>query len=96
LDSYSAVDISRLKTEYLTKNIIPLYQIDQVNLYAISKEGIPIVDTTLSSAQKIGGGYRIDKDCKVTNTDTFAINITKQLDTKKPLGYSVEVILKRI
>jgi hypothetical protein len=94
--SLTATDIERLKTEYLTKNILQLYTIDEIRLYALSKEGIPIFDVTINDAQKISDGYRIDKDCKVVNLDTFSIRITKQLDTKKPYGYSVSAIIKRI
>ena len=96
-NSLAPADILKLKTDYLTKNILQLYQISQVNLYSLSKEGILIVDTTLSESQKIGSGYRIDKNCKVvTDSSTLATTITKQLDTKKPHGYAVEVVLTRI
>jgi hypothetical protein len=96
-NSLAPADILKLKTDYLTKNILQLYQITQVNLYSLSKEGIPTVDITLSESQKIGGGYRVDKNCKVTtDTSTLVTTITKQLDTKKPHGYAVEVVLTRI
>jgi len=96
-NSLSSADILKMKTDYLNKNILQLYQISQVNLYAYSKEGLLIVDLSLSQAQKIGEGYRIDKNCKVTtDSSTFMTNITKNIDTKKPNGYAVEVVLVRI
>jgi len=92
----SSTDIERLKTEYLTKNIIQLYEIDEVKLYALSEEGLPILDIEITDADKIAAGYRVDKDCKVVNTSQFGIKITKVLDTKKPYGYAVSATIKRI
>jgi hypothetical protein len=94
--SLTSTDIERLKTEYLTKNIIQLYEIDEVKLYALSQEGLPIFDIEITDADKIAAGYRVDKDCKVVNTSQFGIKITKVLDTKKPYGYAVSATIKRI
>ena len=90
------IDIERLKKEYLTKNIVQLYEIAEIELYALSKEGLPILDIEITDAEKIGAGYRVDKDCKVVNTSQFGIKITKVLDTKKPFGYAVSATIKRI
>ena len=92
----TSTDIERLKNEYLTKNIIQLYEIGEVKLYALSKEGLPIFDIEITDADKIAAGYRVDKDCKVVNTSQFGIKITKVLDTKKPYGYAVSATIKRI
>lgn len=92
----TSTDIERLKKEYLTKNIIQLYEISEVKLYALSQEGLPIFDIEITDAEKISAGYRVDKDCKVVNTSQFGIKITKVLDTKKPYGYSVSATIKRI
>jgi hypothetical protein len=89
-------DVERLKKEYLEKNILQLYQINEVKLYAVSKEGVPILDFTINDDERIAGGYRLDKDCQVVNTDELAVRITKILDTKKPFGYSISVTIKRI
>jgi len=94
--SLTAIDIARLKNEYLTKNIIQLYEIEEVRLYALSQEGLPIFDIEITDDQKTAAGYRVDKDCKVVNTSQFGINITKVLDTKKPFGYAVSATIKRI
>ena len=94
--SLSLTDIERLKKEYLAKNIIQLYEIDEVKLYALSEEGIQIFNIELDDVSKLSAGYRIDKDCKVVNTSQFGIKITKELDTKKPYGYAVSATIKRI
>ena len=95
-DNLNSTDIERLKNEYLLKNILQLYEISEIKLYALSKEGIPLFDATLTDANKIAAGYRVDKNCKVTNLDQFTVRITKELDTKKPFGYSVSATIKRI
>ena len=96
LQALTATDIERLKKEYLLKNILELYTISEIKLYALSKEGIPLFDITIDDRAKIAAGYRVDKDCKVTNVDEWNIRITKQLDTKKPYGYAVSATIKRI
>ena len=96
LQALTATDIERLKKEYLLKNILELYTISEIKLYALSKEGIPLFDITIDDRAKIATGYRVDKDCKVTNVDEWNIRITKQLDTKKPYGYAVSATIKRI
>ena len=96
LQALTATDIERLKKEYLLKNILELYTISEIKLYALSKEGIPLVDITIDDRAKIAAGYRVDKDCKVVNVDEWNIRITKQLDTKTPYGYAVSATIKRI
>ena len=95
-DGLTSTDIERLKKEYLLKNILQLYTISEIKLYALSKEGIPLFDITIDDANKIAAGYRVDKDCKVVNVSEWNIRITKQLDTKKPFGYAVSATIKRI
>jgi hypothetical protein len=95
-DSLTSTDIERLKKEYLLKNILQLYTISEIKLYALSKEGIPLFDITIDDGNKIAAGYRVDKDCKVVNLSEWNIRITKQLDTKKPFGYAVSATIKRI
>jgi hypothetical protein len=95
-DKLNDTDIERLKKEYLLNNILQLYMIDEIKLYSLSKEGIPVLDLTINDANKISAGYRVDKDCQVVNLDEFKVRITKQLDTKKPYGYSISVTIKRI
>lgn len=94
--SLSSKDIENLKIEYLNKNIFQLYQIDQIKLYSLSKQGIPILDLLLSEKELIAAGYRVDKDCKVIGLSDLKFRITKQLDTKKSIGYAVCVTVKRI
>lgn len=96
LQNLSSVDIENLKKEYLEKNILQLYEIGDIRLYALSQEGIPIFDITINDIEKADAGYRVDKDCKVINTNELSVKIEKQLDTKKPFGYSVTAIIKRI
>jgi hypothetical protein len=95
-DGLNSTDIERLKKEYLLKNILQLYTISEIKLYALSKEGIPLFDITIDDGNKIAAGYRVDKDCKVVNLSEWNIRITKQLDTKKPFGYAVSATIKRI
>ena len=95
-DGLNSTDIERLKKEYLLKNILQLYTISEIKLYALSKEGIPLFDITIDDGDKIAAGYRVDKDCKVVNVSEWDIRITKQLDTKKPFGYAVSATIKRI
>jgi hypothetical protein len=96
LDILTAIDIDRLKNEYLTKNILPLYEISEIKLYALAKDGIDLVNPLLSNADKIGIGYRIDKNCQVAISNQLVTTITKELDTKKSIGYAVSVDIKRI
>jgi hypothetical protein len=96
LDVLTATDIDRLKKEYLTKNILPLYEISEIKLYALAKDGIDLVNSSLSNADKIGIGYRIDKNCQVNVSNQLVAAITKELDTKKSIGYAVSVDIKRI
>lgn len=96
LQTLTDTDIERLKKEYLLKNILELYVISEIKLYALSKEGIPLFDILIDDRAKIAAGYRVDKDCQVTNVNEWNIRITKQLDTKKPFGYAVSATIKRI
>jgi hypothetical protein len=96
LDILNSIDIDRLKKEYLTKNILPLYEISEIKLYALAKDGIELVNSLLSNADKIGIGYRVDKNCQVTISNQLVTKITKELDTKKSIGYAVSIDIKRI
>jgi hypothetical protein len=92
----STNDIPVLKEKYINNNIIPLYEVADVILYSLEKDGIPIFVSNLSEAEKTSAGYRQDKDCVVTQTGAFDFTVTKTLDTKKSVGYSVGIIVKRI
>jgi hypothetical protein len=94
--NFSSSDVERLKREYLEKNILQLYTISEIKLYALSKEGLLVFDSSIDDDAKTLAGYRVDKDCQVTNLDEFIVRITKPLDTKKPFGYSVTAVIKRI
>jgi hypothetical protein len=75
---------------------LPLYEISEIKLYALAKDGIDLVNSSLSNADKIGIGYRIDKNCQVNVSNQLVAAITKELDTKKSIGYAVSVDIKRI
>lgn len=85
-----------MKEEYITRNIVPLYQVSDVILYSLTKDGIPILVNDLSEGQKLSAGYRVDKDCVVRQLTNFDFTITKSLDTKLSAGFSVGVVIKRI
>ena len=95
-DDLTQGEIDFLKESYVKTNILPLYEVTEVSLYSVKKDGVPIFVINLSKAQKIGGGYRIDKDCKVTQLSKFGFSISKVLDTKQSFGYSIGVTIKRI
>ena len=89
--------IYNLKKAYLLYNIVKLYKVEQVNLYSIQEDGLPIVDTNLTLAQKNGNGYKIDKNCNVSvNSSTLSTTIVKELNSHVFFSYSVEIILARI
>ncbi len=92
----SESDIANMKIQYLTKNILNLYEIDEINLYKISREGFEIIDTEITDDEKISLGYRKDKDCLVTKISDFKVKITKTLDTKQYSGYAITAVMKRI
>ena len=96
LNNLSQVEIDALKTNYFNKNIINLYEISEINLWVLNKEGIQLVSIELSAADKQSAGYKIDKDCTVTKVTDFVYKITKTLDTKVPSGFSVSSTVNRI
>lgn len=93
---YTASELQTLKTEYINKNIIPLYEISQITLYANVGEGLPIVDFALSESEKAAAGYRADANVKVTSSGELVVTLEKTLDTKAANAYSISAVLKRI
>jgi hypothetical protein len=96
LNTLTTADVNLLRTTYLEKNIINLYEVSEVILYSLNKEGIDLVTLDLSEAAKRSAGYRIDKDCVVRKISDFVFEITKTLDPKVPSGFSVSTTVNRI
>lgn len=96
LSSLSPAEIETLKNEYFTTNIIPLYQVSELNLWLNTNEGFPILDLTLSEVSKKLLKYNIDKNCLTQQNKKLQYTITKNLDTKQAEGFSISVLLKRI
>ena len=89
-------EIQTMKDQYIRTNILPLYDVSDITLYSVQRDGIPIFVSDLSEAQKINAGYRIDKDCQVTTQSKFNYSVRKTLDTTKSYGYTISVTIKRI
>ena len=96
LAGLTTAQINDLKTNYFSKNIINLYYVAEVNLWVLNKEGIQLLSLELSEADKTSAGYKIDKDCIVTQVTDFDFKITKTLDSKIPSGFGISVLVKRI
>jgi hypothetical protein len=96
INTLTDADLQLMKEEYIIQNIVPLYQVSEVILYSLGKDGTPILTLNLTEGEKLAAGYRVDKDCVVHQTSNFDFTITKSLDTKKSVGYSIGVIIKRI
>jgi hypothetical protein len=96
MNAYSNADIDKLRSEYLDKNIINLYETTDIILYVKNQEGIELLDINLSELEKVTGGYKVDKDCVVKKLETFVYQIEKTLDPKVASGFSLSANVKRI
>ena len=94
--TYTAADLQVLKTKYLQTNIIPLYSVSQIILYSNAKEGLPIMEISLTEAEKFAAGYRVDQNATVTAIGEYQFEAIKILDTKAANAYSISAVLKRI
>jgi hypothetical protein len=94
--TYTQDELDVLKLQYIEKNIIPLYEVSEILLYANSGEGLPIFETELTEAEKLLAGYRTDSNFKNTSQGSFQFLLEKTLDTKAANAYSVSAVLKRI
>jgi len=94
--TYTPSELEVLKIEYLEKNIIPLYEVSAITLYANNNEGLPVLDIVLDEAEKLSAGYREDKGVKNTSINDYTYVLEKVLDTKAPNSYSISAVLKRI
>lgn len=96
LTSLTTTEIKNLKNQYLSKNIINNYQVTEITLYSLQQQGIPLVAVDLSEIEKFRAGYRITKDCVVTQVSDFQFQITKILDPAVPVGFTFAATVKRI
>jgi hypothetical protein len=80
LNTLTVAEINQLKIDYFTSNIIPLYEVGELNLWLNTNEGYPILDTTLSEVNKKSLGYVIDKNCSSQQNKKLQYTITKILD----------------
>ena len=96
LSDLTAADIKKLKTSYLEKNILDLYEVTELNVFSLKKQGIEIVNLELTEQEKTLAGYKIDKNCKVVKNSDFTYTITIVLDSKDPVGFSLSTTVKRI
>lgn len=89
-------ELDSLKDTYIRENLLSLYEVESIFLYAVQSDGVPLFVSNLTEAEKTAAGYRIDKDCQVSQLSKFNYTITKTLDTKKSYGYTVSVTFKRV
>jgi hypothetical protein len=94
--TYTPSELEVLKKEYLEKNIIPLYEVEKIVLYANNREGLPIMEILLDEADKIAAGYREDQNVLTRAITEFTFEMEKTLDTKSANAYSVSAVLRRI
>jgi hypothetical protein len=94
--TYTQAELDVLKSEYIEKNIIPLYEVTQILLYANNGEGLPVLELELTEADKLAAGYRTDSNFKNTSQSSFVYSLEKTLDTKAANAYSISAVLKRI
>jgi hypothetical protein len=92
----TAEELDVLKESYVRKNILPLYEVSDVILYSVKRDGVPLVVINLTEAEKLSAGYRTDKDCVTTQLGKWSFSIVKTLDTKVSVGYSVGAVVKRV
>ena len=95
-NSLSSVEIENLKTQYINKNIINIYQVSDIIFYALPQQGIELVDGGLTEIEKVRAGYKVDKDCVVTQLSAYKFQITKILNPATPVGFSFSATIKRI
>ncbi len=96
LKSLTDADVRKLKSQYLEKNIIKLYELIELNLYVSNRKGIKLLDLDLTEQGRVAGGYDIDKNCSVEKTGEYEYTITKVLDPKVPSGFGLSIFMKRI
>lgn len=94
--TYTPAELEVLKTQYLEKNIIPLYEVQSIILYSNNREGLPIFEIQLDEADKIAAGYRADQNVLTRALTEFTFELEKTLDTKAANAYSVSAVLRRV
>jgi len=94
--TYTPAELLALKVEYIEKNLLELYEIDEIVIYGNTQEGLPLFVTNLTFDEKIAAGYRADKGAQVTQRSELMIEIVKTLDTKAPNAYTVSAKLRRV
>jgi hypothetical protein len=94
--TYTTAELEVLKRQYLEQNIIPLYEVQSIILYANNREGLPIMEIQLDEADKIAAGYREDQNVLTRAITEFTFELEKTLDTKAANAYSVSAVLRRI
>jgi len=92
----SQTDIDTLRKDYISSNIIPLYRVSSIKLYVKKGEGLPLVEIELSEAEKIGAGYRENKDFSLESVNDFTFRVIRIIDTKEGFSYSVGCTIERI
>lgn len=94
--TYTPAEIAELKTQYIEKNILPLYEISEIVLYQNLQEGLPLFVSNLNFAEKIAAGYRVDSGVKAAEKGFLEVELEKTLDTKAANSYTLSAVLKRI
>ena len=96
LRTLSETEVENLRSAYVDTNIIPLFEVSSIVLYKLNASNIPVLEIDLTEAEKIGAGYRPDKDFVVTKVSDFVYTINKKLDSKENAGFSVGCVIRRI
>ncbi len=89
--SFSHTDINQFIDSYVTKNILPLYKVNNVSMY--TKEVAGGADDfswmSVTNLQKSAGGLAINKNFGVQNQRADSLNF--ETIYRKKLGYSISV-----
>jgi hypothetical protein len=88
--------VEQLRTNYFEKNIIDLYEVRQLVLYAKTQQGIELLDLDLTEQQKATANYVVNKDCVVNKVSEFKFTITKTLEPNLPIGFSLSTTFSRV
>jgi hypothetical protein len=85
--------------EYIQKNILGLFDVDVIDTYVkIDKQitGIGQVDSELIDADKIKGGYKLDKNVKVQKKEFLMYDLIVPKDHNNYKHIAISITLKKI
>jgi hypothetical protein len=89
--SFSHTDINQFIDSYVIKNVLPLYKVNNINLYIkeVAGETDDFTWMSVDNLQKSAGGLTINKNFGVQNQRADSLNF--ETIYRKKLGYSISV-----